>query len=133
MPETSVYFYQEPDGSSPVLNWFRELKRTNEKAFLNCLARLRLLRMLGHELRRPAADLLQDGIYELRAKSRTVQYRMLYFYHGLNIAVVAHTLTKEKNIPAADLARALSRRRRYEQNPTQHRCPQTIEDLHAPA
>ncbi|MEH1871881.1 type II toxin-antitoxin system RelE/ParE family toxin [Nostoc sp.] len=34
----------------------------------------------GFELRRPAADLLRDGIYELRAKHVRVQYRILYFF-----------------------------------------------------
>ena len=56
-----------------------------------------LLAESGYELRRPAADYLQDGIYELRAKHRNRQYRILYFFHGQNLAILAHAITKEQN------------------------------------
>jgi hypothetical protein len=68
MPRTHVAFFQEADGQAPVVNWLRELMETNEKAWANCRARIELLAQFGHELRRPAADYLRDGIYELRAK-----------------------------------------------------------------
>lgn len=45
--------------------------------------------MLGHELRRPEADFLRDGIYELRVSLQGQQYRMLYFFHGKVVAVVS--------------------------------------------
>ena len=61
---------------------FRDLLKSNERAWANCRARIELLADLGHELRRPAADYLRDGIYELRAKQGHVQYRLLYFFHG---------------------------------------------------
>ena len=38
------------------------------------------LRELGHELRRPEADTLWDGIYELRASVQGVHYSVLYFF-----------------------------------------------------
>jgi phage-related protein len=132
VPHTEVYFYREADGRSTVLDWLTDLRGTDAKAFVQCLAKLRLLKMLGFELRRPAADYLRDGIYELRAKHGTVQYRMLYFFHGRNIAIVAHGLTKRKEVPAVDIDRATERRRRYEQNPIRHRCPEEIENLEAP-
>ena len=46
------------------------------------VVRLDRLRELGHELRRPEADFLRDGIYELRTASRGVNYRVLYFFHS---------------------------------------------------
>ena len=58
MPQTAVYFYREIDGTSPALDWFTALRRMNKKAFANCLARLRMLKMFGHELRRPAPTTL---------------------------------------------------------------------------
>ena len=76
---------------------------------------------MGHELRRPHADMLRDGIYELRARRGHVNYRMLYFFHGRDVAVVAHGLIKEKAVPPADIERAIERKRRYEQNPEKHR------------
>ena len=39
-------------------------------------------------------DLLRNGIYELRAKVGTVNYRVLYFFCGSNVACLSHGLTK---------------------------------------
>ena len=120
MPRTHVAFYQEADGEAPVLNWLRELRRTNAKAWTHCRARIELLAQFGHELRRPAADYLRDGIYELRAKQGHVQYRILYFFHGREAAILAHSLTKEDAVPAADIERAIKRKRMFESNPRKH-------------
>jgi phage-related protein len=80
-----------------------------------------MLRQFGHELRRPTADFLRDGIYELRGPGRGhVQYRILYFFHGRNVAILAHSLTKEEEIPALDIERALKRKRLFESNPEMH-------------
>ena len=75
---------------------------------------------MGHELRRPEADLLRDGIYELRARLGTVNYRVLYFFHGRNIAVLAHAITKEQEIPNTQINRALERKRIFVGNPAAH-------------
>ncbi len=99
--------------------------------FLRCAlrARMLLLAAMGHELRRPYSDLLRDGIYELRARVGRVNYRLLYFFQGKDIAVVVHGLTKEQEVPASDIERAIERKRRYEQDPEKHRaeaCPQDL-------
>ena len=81
---------------------------------------LERLAALGYELRRPAADFLRDGIYELRVKRGHVQYRLLYFFHGRNVAVVAHAITKEDKVPPLEIERALRRKILFESNPTVH-------------
>ncbi len=58
MPKTSVILYCEEDGSCPFLEWLDELPA---KAQDKCQVRLERLRDMGHELRRPEADLLRDG------------------------------------------------------------------------
>ena len=63
MPKTKVVFYKEDDGSVPILEWLDSLR---EKALDKCTVRIERLEELGHELRRPEADFLRDGIYELR-------------------------------------------------------------------
>jgi hypothetical protein len=120
MPATQVVFYQEADGHAPVVDWLQELLETNERAWANCRARIELLVQFGHELRRPAADYLRDGIYELRAKQGHVQYRLLYFFHGRQVAVLAHGLTKEDEVPPADIERAIKRKKLFETNPKAH-------------
>jgi Phage derived protein Gp49-like (DUF891) len=78
MPSTAVVFYRDDDGTVPVLAWLGGLPL---KARLKCLVRIERLRELGYDLRRPEADLLRDGIYELRVSLSHVQYRILYSFH----------------------------------------------------
>ena len=121
MPETQVVFYQETDGEVPVLEWLVQLLKQNRKGYANCVARIGQLAANGYELRRPAVDYLSDGIYELRAKHIRVQYRILYFFHGQNVAILAHAITKEQEaVPAIELERALERKRLFEENPEAH-------------
>jgi phage-related protein len=74
----------------------------------------------GHELRRPEADLLRDGIYELRAKLGAVHYRVLYFFYGQNVAIVAHGFTKEGAVPPVEINRAVARKQAFMANPAPH-------------
>lgn len=90
------------------------------KAQIKCLACLSQLEDRGHELRRPVADLLRDGIYELRSTYAGVHYRILYFLAGRDAVVVCHGLIKEAAVPAADIERAMVRRRKFEANPGAH-------------
>ena len=120
MPPTLVHFYREDDGTVPVRDWLCELMQRDRKAFANCVAAIRRLTELGYELRRPQADYLRDGIYELRARRGRVNYRILYFFHGRNVALLAHGLTKEDKVPDVEIERALRRRRKYENAPQSH-------------
>jgi phage-related protein len=120
MPNITVAFYRDSDGQAPVVNWLLDLMKTNEKAWAHCRARIEMLAQFGHELRRPAADYLQDGIYELRAKQGHVQYRILYFFHERQAAILAHSLTKEDTVPAVEIERAIKRKKLFELNPRKH-------------
>src|ERR1019366_10126694 len=100
MPKSRVVIYREEDGSAPFVDWFTGLP---VHARNKVLVRIERLRELGHELRRPEADFLRDGIYELRATARGVHYRVLYFFHKQVAAVVAHGVVKEGNVPDRDI------------------------------
>ena len=95
MPRTRVIFYRDRDGQAPALDWLDAL---TSKVRDKCRVRLERLRELGHELRRPEADFLRSGIYELRASVSGVHYRILYFFHGNSAVVVSHGLVKEKEV-----------------------------------
>ena len=127
MPKTQVVFFCEATGEAPVLEWLRELQHDNAKAWAHCRIRIEQLGAMGHELRRPAADFLRDGIYELRAKQGHVQYRILYFFHGRGVAILAHSLTKEAAIPPVEIERALRRKRLFEAQPKEHTYDEEIE------
>jgi phage-related protein len=120
MPRTEVVFYQEDEADIPVLDWLKELRRSNQRAYEICVAAIQRLGEFGHELRRPLADILRDGIYELRIHKGRVNYRILYFFHGRNLAILGHALTKEDKVPKADIERAIRRKKAFETNPIKH-------------
>jgi len=120
MPQVKVHFFMEEDGSAPVLEWLKKLKETTPKAYAKCYVRIERLKECGNALRRPEADYLRDGIYELRAGLGGIRYRLLYFFHGRNAAVLAHSLTKEKKVPDFDIDLAVKRKNIFMKNPTGH-------------
>ena len=117
MPKTKVILYCEEDGSCPFLEWIVQLP---VKAQDKCQVRVERLRELGHELRRPEADLLRDGIYELRASLQGINYRILYFFYGTVAAIVSHGIVKEDAVPPNEIERAIQRKKRFEANPAKH-------------
>lgn len=116
-PQVNVYYYQEADGTCPVRGFLRE---QSARVQAQAEARVWLLAERGHELRRPYSENLGGGCYELRWRTGKVQYRILYFFYGRIAAILAHALTKEGAIPAADVARAVRRQQHFIQNPKLH-------------
>jgi len=116
VPITRVIFYKERQ-SCPVLEWLDRLPKN-----IQAKAQVRIERLaeLGHELRRPEADYLQDEIYELRWRFQSVNYRILYFFHGKAMVVLAHGLTKEDQVPVQALALAQARKTAFEADPIGH-------------
>ena len=117
MPRTKLIYYAEWDQTVPILGWLATLSR---KANDKCHVYLARLESEGHELRRPTADYLWDGIHELRPSFAGVQYRILYFFHGSEAVVVSHGLTKEGEVPGAEIERAIRRMARFRANPPGH-------------
>jgi len=116
MPAVQILFYRDPGEAPPVLDWLlrlqpkqlekaRELLDRWQQKGMNCGAH---------------ADVLRDGIYELRASVQGVHYRILYFFHGKVAAVVSHGITKERAVPVREIERALERKTRFLTNPLKH-------------
>jgi phage-related protein len=120
MARTGVVFYQEAPGDVPALDWLRRLQRADRRGYAKRVARVHRLAELGDELRRPEADFLRDGIHELRARRGRVQYRILYFFHGTEVAVLAGGLSKEGQVPDGDIDRAMQRKVAFEEDPSTH-------------
>ncbi len=108
------------DGTAPAVEWLMQLRKENARAYAKCRVRLARLAEMGHELRRPEADYLRDDIYELRSRLGTVNYRVLYFFHGRNMAIVTHGCTKEDEVPSGEIAQAIQRREAFIASPTKH-------------
>ena len=117
MPPTRVSFYVADDGSAPVLAWLRALERRRLRAAET--GALQKLRLFGHELRRPVADHAKGDLRELRVRFGTTNYRFLYA--GQGAAVVLHAFTKEDRIPESEIARAMRRLKRFDEDPEGHR------------
>jgi phage-related protein len=111
------HLLQRRGGEVPIIDWLDELP---DKAQDKCLAKLKRLEDLGHELRRPEADFLRDGIYELRIGLQGLNYRILYFFHGREAVVVSHGLLKERVVPPREIDQAVERKKRFESDPKRH-------------
>lgn len=125
MPIT-VIFFKEEDGSVPLLDWLHDLKP--KKAVAKCTAMVELLEQLGPKLRRPHADLLRDGIHELRTRVGRVQYRLLYFFHE-QLAVISHGFIKPgATVDAKEIGRAIGNREIFRKAPNEHAYSEGFED-----
>jgi hypothetical protein len=98
----------------------QRLRKTNQPAYETCVAAIERLAVFGHELRRPLADLLRQGIYELRIRKGRVNYRILYFFHGRGLAILGHAITKENAVPQIEIERCVRRKRAFESDPEGH-------------
>src|SRR5260370_37699456 len=111
-----MVFYRE--GETVLFDQWLKTLRVKVKA--KCFSQVRLFRSQGHELRRPIADFLRDGIHELRPTYQGVNYRILYFSSGKNIVVISHGISKESEVPAVEIDRAIERKKKDEANPKPH-------------
>ena len=49
-----------------------------------------------------------------------MNYRVLYFFHGRNVAILGHALTKEDRVPDVDIERAIRRKLVFQKDPERH-------------
>jgi len=118
MPECRVVFFKRSEERVPIKDWLDALTKKDRR---KCLERVERLREEGHELDRPFAAYLTDGIYELRVKSRNVNYRILYFFHEGRAVVITHGLVKKtQKVPRKEIERAIERKIEFEENPEPH-------------
>lgn len=118
MPSSRIVFFKEDDGSVPLMSWLDKIRPKRVKA--KCLALLKLLALMGYELKRPRTDALRDGIRELRTEIGNVNYRLLYFFHGKDCVVISHGITKEAEVPDSEIDKAIKNREAYKQDPEKH-------------
>ncbi len=118
MPKTKVVLFRTEKGEVPILDWLDGL---DEKPRAKCLVRLERLEAEGHALRRPEADVLRDGIYELRAAHSGINYRMLYFFHGRQAVVVSHGIIKQRaDVTSKEIDLAIKRKEAFTKDPDAH-------------
>lgn len=75
------------------------------------MAFISLLEENGPNLPRPYADILTDGIHELRVKLSGEQIRILYFFIYKNFIVLTHSFRKNsEKVPVTEIKKALKYR-----------------------
>ncbi|MCL2381858.1 MAG: type II toxin-antitoxin system RelE/ParE family toxin [Treponema sp.] len=103
-----VIYYSRQDGSQPVQEYIDRLSATEAA---KTLAFISLLKEQGPNLPRPYADLLEDGIHELRIKLKGTQARFLYFFCYKNIIVLTNVFDKyTQEVPKNEIKLAKSNR-----------------------
>jgi len=117
VPKTDIVIYQDKDGSVPLVKW---LKKQPRKVQDKCITMIDMLAAEGYELRRPYADYLDKGIYELKPIVKRVQYRILYCFVGENIVLLTNGLIKTDKIPATEIKKAMAYRDKFVQYPSLH-------------
>ncbi|MBD3398380.1 type II toxin-antitoxin system RelE/ParE family toxin [Candidatus Micrarchaeota archaeon] len=118
LPEVKVIFYKDDDGSVPIIDW---IDKQSAYAQDRIIDRLTKLRSFGHELRRPLAAPLRNGIYELRLRERKVRLRMLYFFYGGDMVIITGGLRKKTTeTPDMEINRALEKKKKFENDPQTH-------------
>lgn len=100
----NIYYYIDNRGNSPVKEFITALPlKQRAKVF----AYIDELKEQGHNLRRPLADYLGNGIYELRPRKN----RVFYFFFIKNSAVLVHIIRKDTaKVPKNDFQLCVKRK-----------------------
>jgi hypothetical protein len=99
-----VIYYETSANVCSVADFIDSRSRKNQAKIF---AVLDLLEDKGPNLPRPYADLLEDGIHELRIKLSGDQVRILYFFCFKDFIVLTNSFTKhEKRVPGVHIEEA---------------------------
>jgi phage-related protein len=96
-----IVYYETSTGECPVEEFINSKNPRNQAKLL---AFISLLEERGPNLPRPYADLLEDGIHELRVKLSGNQIRVFYFFCYQDMIVLTHAFTKTtQKVPVSEI------------------------------
>ena len=99
-----VLYYESAEGECPVKEFIDSMSERNQAKTLAVIA---ALEGRGPNLPRPYADLLKDGIHELRVKLSGNQIRILYFFCYRDFVVLTNVLRKNTaKVPESEIRKA---------------------------
>jgi phage-related protein len=106
-----LIFYRNTAGRCPVEEFIEDLPDEDAREIVASIA---ALRELGNKARRPLADYLEDGIYELRARRLKKRFRVLYTFAGKRtILLLAGFVKKSKAVPPREIKKAKALKKDY--------------------
>ncbi|PJZ51222.1 type II toxin-antitoxin system RelE/ParE family toxin [Leptospira adleri] len=104
-----VYYYSESEDEESEIESFINSKDERNQAKI--LAWIEKLEELGPNLPRPYADILKDGIHELRIKLSGDQVRILYFFCYKDYVILTnHFIKRSDKVPKSEIDKAVKRR-----------------------
>ena len=107
-----IEFYETENGIKCIEDYLNSIKDQKLKA--KVLHDIDLLKQFGTALRKPHADYLDDGIWELRTKQSSNIARTLYFtVSGKKIILLHGFVKKTPKTPVAELERAKNNKKDY--------------------
>jgi phage-related protein len=106
-----IEFFSESGGVCEVGDWIMKLKISQRD---KVIAWIDKLQEMGPLLPRPYADLLRDGIHELRIKIPSSQIRILYFFVFEDRIVLTHPFYKNAaKVSEKEIKKAIPIREEY--------------------
>jgi hypothetical protein len=107
----TVLYYETLEGNCPVVDFIDSRSKRNQAKIFSQIS---FLEEKGPILPRPYADLLQDGIHELRITLSGNQVRILYFFCYQKYIVLTHSFTKATSkVPDSEITKAQRFRRDF--------------------
>lgn len=104
-PDFEILFYKDSSGNVPVQQFIDSL---DEREQAKMVAMIGYLQAYGFNAVRPNADILLDGIHELRTKITGDQVRTLYFFCYRNYIILTHSFIKRTNeVPEKEIRTAI--------------------------
>ena len=104
----TICFFIDERSHNPVKEFIERLPLKDQSKIM---AYLEELKKQGHRMRRPMADYLGEGIYELRPQAHRIFY---FFFLGENVVLLHAMRKKTDKIPQADLELCLKRKHQVE-------------------
>ena len=99
-----IIYYETATGKCFVSDFIDSRSKRNQAKILSLFY---YLEEQGPNLPRPYADLLEDGIHELRIKLSGEQIRILYFFCYGDYIVLTHAFTKTTDkVPKKEIKKA---------------------------
>ena len=113
-----LLYYVKQDGTKPVEEYIDKLSLEEQ---VKTLAFIDHLKEKGPDLHRPYADLLEDGIHELRIKLAGDQVRILYFFCYRDIIILTNSFEKHTDkVPKSEIKLAKINREDFLSRYTEH-------------
>lgn len=111
MNKYRVIAYEDSEGYSEVDAFIESVKERDQAKIYSFID---LLGINGPQLPRPYADILRDGIHEMRVKLSGKQTRTLYFFCYGNYIVLSHIFIKSSDkVPDNEIDKAIAHRKDF--------------------